>query len=121
MSLQEENDLQEVRNKHAKHGVSDCEKYFDSCPICYIIVTEQKDKYLTALEEEFGNVVKRYWNRWNDRGYNIATNISSQELAGRLALTAYYEWIRPKFYDIEIDDDELYYVRNLNKKRIYID
>ncbi|NBR60519.1 hypothetical protein EB118_03950 [bacterium] len=114
--------IEKVREKHAEHNLQ-CEKYYETCPLCQIIVVEQKDKYLTALEEEFGIVVKKYWNRWNRRGYQIANNIHGQELASRLALTAYHNWIRPKYYDIiDISDEELYrhpYIQSfLAKKRI---
>jgi hypothetical protein len=100
--------LENVREKHLAHKL-ECEKYYETCPLCQMIVVEQKDKYLSALEEEFSVVVKRYWNRWNQRGYHIANNIQNQELANRLALTAYHSWIRPKYYDVDISDEELYH------------
>lgn len=113
----DDEDVQKVlymfRLKHVDHNL-DCQKYYEMCPICQLIVDEQTDKYLNMLESEFKSVLTRHSKYWDVNGVAIGNEIQSDVLAGILANNAFEYWLQPRYYEIEITDEELYrhpYVR----------
>jgi hypothetical protein len=99
--------LEMFRLKHAGHNL-DCQTYYDTCPFCQIIVDEQTDKYLTAIEEEFKPIVCGHWKHWERNGYAIANESQPEVLSGILAFNAFQNWLKPKYFDIELSNEELY-------------
>jgi len=97
----------DIRSEHSTHVDLGCLNFHFTCPICDIIVHEQTDKYLSALEEEFQDIVAYYYRRWEARGYPIGHNCTPQELSNYLAFSAFKSWLEPRYVDIDIDDAEL--------------
>lgn len=105
------NDIQRIlemfRLKHQGHNLN-CQKYYDTCPVCQIIVDEQTDKYLNVIEEEFKEIICKYWKHWDYNGISICNDVQSDVLSGILAYNAFEYWLQPKYYEIEITDEELF-------------
>lgn len=98
--------IENFRLRHTSHNL-ECERFYNVCPICQIIAYEQTDKFLSAIEEAFKPIVSRYWNHWETHGYSIADNTQGEILSGHLAFTCFTDWITPKFYEIDVLDEEL--------------
>lgn len=111
--MEENKILETFRMKHREHRLA-CQSYYDTCPVCQIIVEEQTDAFLTMLEETFKPIVVSHWKHWEQSGFAIANEIQPETLASLLAYNAFETWIQLKYYEIDITNEELYehpYVR----------
>ena len=105
--------LEMFRLKHVSHKL-DCQTYYETCPVCQLIVEEQTDKYLTAIEKEFSFIVSKHLRHWERNGYRIGNDVQPEVLSETLAYNAFENWLKPIYHEIEITDEELYshsYVR----------
>jgi len=109
--------LEMFRLKHSTHNL-ECQKYYDTCPLCQIIVDEQTDKYLTAIEDEFKTIVKKHWKHWDHNAYTIANETQPEILAEELAMNAFEYWLQPIYHNIEITDQELFHHSYVQQKII---
>jgi hypothetical protein len=99
--------LETFRLKHVAHRL-DCQKYYETCPICQIIVEEQTDKYVSAIEESFRLIVSKHCTYWDQNGYAIANDTQPEVLSGTLAYNAFERWLQPVYHEIEMTDEELF-------------
>lgn len=98
--------LEMFRLKHAGHNL-DCQTYYETCPMCQLIVDEQTDKYLNAIEESFHIIVGKHWMEWEQNGYAIANEIQPETLSAKLAMNSFEHWLQPRYHEIDISDEEL--------------
>jgi hypothetical protein len=118
MSSQHVKIIEEFRSHHrvGTHVARGAQFFASTCPFCQTICQEQTDAYASVLEELMAPIVERHWNKWDRSGYSIANNTHPDTLNGSLSFNAFARWIQPRYYDIPIENDELYHHSYVSRK-----